>query len=148
MPKIVRRRFFWILSPRSSKSNVNIKVALATDVCWILHAKDHGYFWHHALFSSANRRQVLRRSDYFCWKIECVSTILQNRFRNICSKSWRWCICGFSLCDLKIERSGCYTKSKDYPDWGGLCARFRNKPYSKKCLQNNKNFTQTSFSYS
>jgi len=148
MPKIVRRRFFWILWPRNSNFNVNLKVALATDVCRILRAKDHGYFWRHALFSSANRRQVLRRSDYFCWKIQCVSTKLQNRFRNICSKLWRLYICGFNLCDWKIERPGCYTKCSDYPDWGELCVHFRNIPYSKKCLQSNKNFTQTSFSYS
>jgi len=128
-----REAIFFILSPQSSKSKANLKVALTTDVTRILRAKDHGYLWRHALFSSAaleskwrNRRQVLRRSDYFCWQIQCVSTKLQNRFRNICSKLWRLYICGFNLCDLKIECSGCCTKCSDYPDCGGLCAHFRN----------------------
>jgi len=119
---------FWMWSPRSSKSNVNLKVALATDVTRILRARDHGYLWRHALFLSANRRQVLRRSNYFWWKIQCVGTKLQNRFRNICSKLWRLYFCGFNLCDLKIELHMC----REYPDWGGLCAHIRKIPYSKK----------------
>jgi len=119
----------WISSLQNSKSNVNLKVALATAVTQILRAKDNGCLWRHALFSYAvleskwrNQGWFQRRSDYFCsysnmWVQNCK--IASVTFVESCDN----CISvAFIFVTWKLSAEGVKWSVVTIPLWGVICS--------------------------